>query len=94
VLPVLHLTAIRSTIHYSARISHEELYALFVGYGYTPYFVEGSEPESMHQAMAATMEHCVLEIRKVQEKARQTGEAFRPRWPMIILRSPKGWTGA
>ena len=75
-----------------ARISHDELNALFVGYGYTPYFVEGSDPESMHQAMAATLEHCVLEIRKTQQEARQTGKAFRPRWPMLILRSPKGWT--
>ena len=55
-------------------------------------FVEGSEPDSMHQAMAATLEHCVLEIRKIQEEARRTGKAVRPRWPMIILRSPKGWT--
>ena len=93
VLPVLHLNGYKiNNPTILARISHEELYALFVGYGYTPYFVEGSEPESMHQAMAATIEHCVLEIRKIQEKARQTGEAFRPRWPMIILRSPKGWT--
>jgi xylulose-5-phosphate/fructose-6-phosphate phosphoketolase len=75
-----------------ARISHEELESLFVGYGYTPYFVEGSEPQSMHQAMAATLEHCVLEIRKVQDEARRTGKALRPRWPMIVLRSPKGWT--
>jgi len=76
VLPVLHLNGYKiNNPTILARISHEELYALFVGYGYTPYFVEGSEPESMHQAMAATMEHCVLEIRKVQEKARQTGEA-------------------
>ena len=55
-------------------------------------FVEGSDPRSMHQAMAATLEHCVLEIRKIQEEARRTGKAFRPRWPMIVLRSPKGWT--
>ena len=75
-----------------ARISHEELEALFFGYGYTPYFVEGSDPASMHQAMAATLEHCVLEIRKIQEEARRTGKAVRPRWPMIVLRSPKGWT--
>src|SRR5437867_2428241 len=71
---------------------HEELEALFVGYGYTPYFVEGSDPRSMHQAMAATLEQCVLEIRKIQEEARRTGKAFRPRWPMVVLRSPKGWT--
>ena len=93
VLPVLHLNGYKiNNPTILARISHEELEALFVGYGYTPYFVEGSEPESMHQAMAATMEHCVLEIRKFQEEARQTGNAFRPRWPMIVLRSPKGWT--
>ena len=93
VLPVLHLNGYKiNNPTILARISHEELEALFVGYGYTPYFVEGSEPESMHQAMAATLEHCVLEIRKIQEEARRTGKAFRPRWPMIILRSPKGWT--
>jgi xylulose-5-phosphate/fructose-6-phosphate phosphoketolase len=93
VLPVLHLNGYKiNNPTILARISHEELEALFVGYGYTPYFVEGSDPESMHQAMAATLEHCVVEIRKFQEEARQTGQAFRPRWPMIILRSPKGWT--
>jgi xylulose-5-phosphate/fructose-6-phosphate phosphoketolase len=93
VLPVLHLNGYKiNNPTLLARISHEELEALFVGYGYTPYFVEGSEPQSMHQAMAATLEHCVLEIRKVQQEARATGNASRPRWPMIILRSPKGWT--
>jgi xylulose-5-phosphate/fructose-6-phosphate phosphoketolase len=93
VLPVLHLNGYKiNNPTVLARISHQELEALFVGYGYTPCFVEGSDPESMHQAMAATLEHCVLEIRKVQEEARRTGKAFRPRWPMIILRSPKGWT--
>jgi xylulose-5-phosphate/fructose-6-phosphate phosphoketolase len=93
VLPVLHLNGYKiNNPTLLARISHEELEALFVGYGYTPYFVEGSDPMSMHQAMAATLEHCVLEIRKIQEEARSTGEAFRPRWPMIVLRSPKGWT--
>ena len=93
VLPVLHLNGYKiNNPTILARISHEELEALFVGYGYTPYFVEGSEPESMHQAMAATLEHCVLMIRKFQEEARQSGQPFRPRWPMIILRSPKGWT--
>src|SRR5271155_351232 len=60
--------------------------------GYTPLFVEGSDPKSMHQAMAATLEHAVLEIRKIQQEARTSGKAHRPRWPMIILRSPKGWT--
>jgi xylulose-5-phosphate/fructose-6-phosphate phosphoketolase len=93
VLPVLHLNGYKiNNPTILARITHEELEALFVGYGYTPYFVEGSDHTSMHQAMAATMEHCVKEIRKYQEEARKTGKAFRPRWPMIILRSPKGWT--
>jgi xylulose-5-phosphate/fructose-6-phosphate phosphoketolase len=93
VLPVLHLNGYKiNNPTLLARISHEELEALFVGYGYTPYFVEGSEADSMHQAMAATMEHCVIEIRKFQDEARRTGNPSRPRWPMIILRSPKGWT--
>ncbi len=93
VLPVLHLNGYKiNNPAVLARISHKELEALFVGYGYTPYFVEGSDHDSMHQAMAATMEHCVLDIRRFQEEARSTGKAFRPRWPMIILRSPKGWT--
>jgi xylulose-5-phosphate/fructose-6-phosphate phosphoketolase len=93
VLPVLHLNGYKiNNPTILARISHEELASLFVGYGYTPYFVEGSEPQSMHQAMAATLEHCVQEIRKIQQEARSTGKPFRPRWPMVILRSPKGWT--
>ena len=93
VLPVLHLNGYKiNNPTVLARISHEELEALFVGYGYTPYFVEGSDPRSMHQAMATTLEHCVLEIRRIQEEARRTGKAVRPRWPMIVLRSPKGWT--
>ena len=93
VLPVLHLNGYKiNNPAILARISHDELSALFTGYGYTPYFVEGSDAPSMHQAMAATLEHCVLEIRKVQEEARRTGRAFRPRWPVVILRSPKGWT--
>ena len=93
VLPVLHLNGYKiNNPTVLARITHQELEALFVGYGYTPYFVEGSEPKSMHQAMAATLEHCVLEIRRFQEEARRSGRAFRPRWPVVILRSPKGWT--
>jgi len=93
VLPVLHLNGYKiNNPTVLARISHEELESLFVGYGYTPLFVEGSDPQSMHQAMAATLEHCVLEIRKIQKEARRTGKAVRPRWPMIVLRSPKGWT--
>ncbi len=94
VLPVLHLNGYKiNNPTILARISHEELEALFIGYGYTPYFVEGSDRASMHQAMAATMEHCVQEIRASQGEARRTGKAFRPRWPVIVLRSPKGWTG-
>ncbi len=93
VLPILHLNGYKiNNPTVLARISHEELTDLFKGYGYTPYFVEGDDPESMHQAMAATLEHCVLEIRAIQKECRSTGIARRPRWPMIILRSPKGWT--
>jgi xylulose-5-phosphate/fructose-6-phosphate phosphoketolase len=93
VLPVLHLNGYKiNNPTVLARISHEELEFLFRGYGYTPYFVEGAEPESMHQAMAATLEHCVQEIRQIQDEARRSGVAGRPRWPMVILRSPKGWT--
>jgi xylulose-5-phosphate/fructose-6-phosphate phosphoketolase len=93
VIPVLHLNGYKiNNPTILARISHEELESLFVGYGYTPLFVEGSEPHSMHQAMAATLEHCVQQIRKIQQDARSSGKVTRPRWPMIILRSPKGWT--
>ena len=94
VLPILHLNGYKiNNPTLLSRISHEELEALFIGYGYTPYFVEGSDPDSMHQAMAATLDHCVQEIHKIQETARSTGKVTRPRWPMIVLRSPKGWTG-
>ncbi len=89
VLPVLHLNGYKiNNPTLLSRISHEELKALFEGYGYTPYFVEGSDPESMHQAMAATLEHCVTEIHKIQAEARSTGIAIRPRWPMIVMRTP------
>src|SRR5262249_11254786 len=72
-----------------------ELESLFVGYGYKPYFVEGSDPMMMHQKMAATLEHVIDEIHAIQKVARREGAdgAERPRWPMIILRSPKGWSG-
>jgi len=94
VLPILHLNGYKiNNPTILARISHKELENLFIGYGYQPYFVEGNDVESMHQAMAATLEHCVLEIRKFQKQARETGKAFRPMWPVIILRTPKGWTG-
>jgi xylulose-5-phosphate/fructose-6-phosphate phosphoketolase len=94
VLPVLHLNGYKiANPTILARIPHEELEALLTGYGHKPYFVEGDEPESMHQKMAATLEHCVGEIRAIQQQARSSGSAVRPRWPMIVLRSPKGWTG-
>lgn len=94
VLPILHLNGYKiNNPTLLSRISHDELEALFKGYGWTPYFVEGSEPMDMHRQMAETMEQCVLEIRRIQEQARDTGNPQRPRWPMIILRSPKGWTG-
>jgi xylulose-5-phosphate/fructose-6-phosphate phosphoketolase len=93
VLPILHLNGYKiNNPTVLARISHEEVENLFRGYGWTPHFVEGSEAESMHQAMAATVEHCVDEIRRHQAEARATGAASRPRWPMIVLRTPKGWT--
>jgi xylulose-5-phosphate/fructose-6-phosphate phosphoketolase len=94
VLPVLHLNGYKiNNPAVLARISHEELEALFRGYGWTPYFVEGDDPDLMHQAMAATLEQCVQEIRGIQEQARRRQEPTRPRWPMIVLRSPKGWSG-
>jgi xylulose-5-phosphate/fructose-6-phosphate phosphoketolase len=94
VLPVLHLNGYKiNNPTLLARISHEELENLFQGYGWTPHFVEGRDPMEMHRKMAATMEQCVTEIRRIQQDARSNGNAVRPRWPMIILRSPKGWTG-
>ena len=92
VLPILHLNGYKiNNPTLLARISHQELEDLMRGYGWTPHFVEGSDTESMHQAMAATVEHCIQEIRKCQQDCRGTGVASRPRWPMIVLRSPKGW---
>jgi xylulose-5-phosphate/fructose-6-phosphate phosphoketolase len=93
VLPILHLNGYKiNNPTLLARITHEELENLLRGNGWTPYFVEGCDPESMHQAMASTVEHCVLEIRELQAAARTQGAEGRPRWPMIVLRSPKGWT--
>jgi phosphoketolase len=93
VLPVLNLNGYKiNNPTLLARISREELAWLFYGCGWTPYFVEGSDPESMHQAMAATVDHCVAEIRAHQAEARASGVATRPRWPMIVLRTPKGWS--
>ncbi len=94
VLPILHLNGYKiNNPTVLARISHEELESLFKGYGWTPHFVEGDEIDSMHQKMAATLEDCILEIRSIQQETRASGKPCRPRWPMIVLRSPKGWTG-
>lgn len=93
VLPVLHLNGYKiNNPTILARISHEELAALFQGYGWNPYFVEGSDLDSMHQAMAATLDKCMEEIRDHQARAAATHTTSRPRWPMVILRTPKGWT--
>lgn len=94
VIPILHLNGYKiagPTV--LARIPHDELEALFQGYGYQPYFVEGHDPELMHQTMAATLDVIIAEIKAIQKKARKQGMTERPLWPMIILRSPKGWTG-
>jgi len=94
VLPILNLNGYKiANPAILARVSHEELESLFVGYGYKPYFVEGAEPSEVHQKMAVTLDAVVAEIRAVQKSARDTGKAERPRWPMIVLRTPKGWTG-
>src|SRR5713226_2787731 len=94
VLPVLHLNGYKiANPTILARISHEELEALLSGYGHKPYFVEGDDPAAVHQKMASTLEQCILDICSLQKHARSTGDATRPRWPMIVLRSPKGWTG-
>ena len=94
VLPILHLNGYKiANPTVLARISHDELECLFVGYGYKPHFVEGSEPEAMHGKMAETLDTVLAEIKAIQHDARTGGFTKRPRWPMIILRSPKGWTG-
>src|SRR5271157_2011140 len=93
VLPILHLNGYKiANPTVLARISHEELEHLFRGYGYTPYFVEGDEPEKMHDLMAATLDKAVDEIRRIKTNARRNGFSERPRWPMIVFRTPKGWT--
>ncbi|MCL5278816.1 MAG: phosphoketolase family protein [Planctomycetes bacterium] len=94
VLPILHLNGWKiANPTVLARISHEELEDLMKGYGYAPYFVEGSEPQAMHQQMARTLDAVIGDIKRIQEDARNNGSMARPRWPMIVLRSPKGWTG-
>ena len=94
VLPILHLNGFKiSNPTVLDRIEHEELEKLMEGYGWTPYFVEGDDPETMHQLMAGTIDKAIEDIRRIQENARNKNDASRPRWPMIVLRSPKGWTG-
>jgi xylulose-5-phosphate/fructose-6-phosphate phosphoketolase len=94
VLPILHLNGYKiANPTVLARISREELESLFVGYGYHPYFVEGSEPQAMHELMATTLDAVIAEIKAIQQQAREQKKRARPRWPMIVLRTPKGWTG-
>jgi xylulose-5-phosphate/fructose-6-phosphate phosphoketolase len=93
VLPILHLNGYKiANPCYLARIPRGELQSLLEGYGYAPYFVEGDEPEKVHQALAAALDAVVADIRRIQLDARTKGVAARPRWPMIVLRTPKGWT--
>jgi xylulose-5-phosphate/fructose-6-phosphate phosphoketolase len=93
VLPILHLNGYKiANPTVLARISHEEVEDLFRGYGYTPYFVEGDDPKKMHQRMAATLDVVVADLRQIRADAKKNGNQ-RPRWPMIVLRTPKGWTG-
>jgi xylulose-5-phosphate/fructose-6-phosphate phosphoketolase len=94
VLPILNLNGYKiANPTILSRISHEELESLFRGYGYKPYFVEGTDPMTMHQLMAGTLEAAIQDIRNIQGEARSSGVPNRPYWPMIVLRSPKGWTG-
>ena len=94
VLPILHLNGYKiAGPAVLARIPRDELEALVRGYGYTPHFVEGSDPMAMHQLMATTLDTVVTDIRNIQRDARANGFSKRPSWPMIVLRSPKGWTG-
>lgn len=94
VLPILHLNGYKiANPTILSRIDHEELEHLFLGYGYKPYFVEGHEPEVMHRLMADTLEHIICEIKSIQKEAQTNKRIKRPQWPILILRSPKGWTG-
>jgi xylulose-5-phosphate/fructose-6-phosphate phosphoketolase len=94
VLPILHLNGYKiANPTILARISREELDQLLRGYGWTPYYVEGHDPKPMHEAMAATLDTVIEEIGRIQAQAREHGAVDRPRWPMIVLASPKGWTG-
>ncbi len=94
VLPILHLNGYKiNNPTLLSRIPGEELADLMRGYGWVPHFVEGDDPQAMHQKMAATLEQCLAEIRAIQSEARESGVAKRAHWPMIVLRTPKGWTG-
>jgi xylulose-5-phosphate/fructose-6-phosphate phosphoketolase len=94
VLPILHLNGFKiANPTLFSRISHEEVENFFKGCGWEPRFVEGSEPADMHQKMAAALDWAIREIQRIQKHARTTGSTERPRWPMIVLRTPKGWTG-
>jgi xylulose-5-phosphate/fructose-6-phosphate phosphoketolase len=94
VLPILHLNGYKiANPTVLARMPKEEVDALFTGYGYKPYWVEGDDPDKVHPAMAATLDQIVAEIKAIQTEARENGKTGRPQWPMIVLRTPKGWTG-
>jgi len=94
VLPILHMNGYKiANPTILSRISHEELQKYFEGMGWKPYFVEGSDPMTMHKLMAETMDTVIEEIKAIQEHARTTGDTKRPMWPMIVLKTPKGWTG-
>ncbi|HEX3190756.1 MAG TPA: phosphoketolase, partial [Streptosporangiaceae bacterium] len=94
VLPILHLNGYKiANPTVLARIPHEELESLLRGYGYTPYTVEGDDAKLVHQQLAATMDQVIAEIRAIQHRARVDGDLTRPAWPVIVLRTPKGWTG-
>jgi xylulose-5-phosphate/fructose-6-phosphate phosphoketolase len=94
VLPILHLNGYKiSNPTLLARIEPDELDQFFRGCGWTPYFVEGDDPDLMHELMASTLEKVILEIKHIQSQARESNDSTRPRWPMIVLKSPKGWTG-
>ena len=94
VLPILHLNGYKiSNPTVLARIEHDELEQFFRGCGWNPYFVEGDDPAAMHELMATVMEKAIADIRRFQTAARTSKTATRPRWPMIVLKSPKGWTG-
>ena len=94
VLPILHLNGYKiSNPTIFSRIPHDEIEDFFKGCGWKPYFVEGDDPMTMHRKMAETMDTVIKEIKAIQKHARETGDAERPKWPMIVLRTPKGWTG-